>query len=1000
MRQNREGSIFLSYRSPGGLGHANSLRTSLEIVFGEGTVFQDNFSIKSGEEWVERILGSIRTVDVVLVLIHGNDWFTAREREDKYGDSVRLLFRPTDWVRREIHTALQETKVIIPVLLGGVTLWPSEDEERSKAAPEEIRPFLRLQWQSFDPSSFEGSLSYLVQRIQEVAPELVPLAPVIPRQEETSDPLGAMPLGPEIIQRACYLEAPYVGMTYFRREHAPIFFGREEDVRSLYEDHIKSLQPKEVLLLYGQSGVGKSSLLHASLVPRMEYLGWNVAYRRRSKQGGLVSDLRSLEEQVRGDGATGILLILDQVEEMFTDPSAPDEANAFFTRLHSILDDHAAIKLVLSFRKDYLAEVKDHLKDHNIVFSWYSLRELREGGIRRAISGVWKDTSLRRHFPGFAIFEEQLEDAIVRNILADQSSHIAPLLQFQLRTLWDTAKAKMKGDIRLTKAFYEAERLNATSLAAFVDGHKLHSVESAYPEAARVGLVNDILCFYTTHHRTAATRSIEELLRRYEHIDSGVILGIHQSLVDEYLLLHDREAGQSRLSHDSLAGIVRDRFSESQAPGQQAASIVAAKERLLDQGLTIQFSERDIEIVEAGRPGMACLSGRIQDRMQRDVQSYHEERRARYALAMDAATRASEHSDYAAVVEHLQLAAREAIHEGESVDLARETIFPLSELGLEEALGGCLLFLRKRLPSAGDHLDMCFSAHPTGKPFTNWLERWDRRLWERMRERYFPRMVQVAGGEYLMGSEEGHPSELPVHPVVVDGFLMAATPVTCWQYALFCLATGRELPGDAGFGRGARPVINVRWYEAIAYCNWLSEREGFDKVYEERPEEVRTHLSMAGYRLPTEAEWEYAARERGKKIRFGNGQDIARVAQMNFDAGEAHAYYHDRRSRYVDAWMEPGKGRKQTSIVGSFAPNDLGLCDMSGNVWEWCGDFYGEDYYHHSPGRNPAGPPDGRERSIRGGSWSEPADGCRCSYRDKDNPIYSIQVVGFRVVRR
>ena len=128
------------------------------------------------------------------------------------------------------------------------------------------------------------------------------------------------------------------------------------------------------------------------------------------------------------------------------------------------------------------------------------------------------------------------------------------------------------------------------------------------------------------------------------------------------------------------------------------------------------------------------------------------------------------------------------------------------------------------------------------------------------------------------------------------------------------------------------------------------------------------------FRLPTEAEWEYAARSGGKKERYAGGDDIDAVA-----------------------WYDKNSGGS-THPVGGKAPNDLGIHDMSGNVWEWCGDRYGKDYYRRSPRKNPRGPSSGSYRVIRGGCWAGYANNARCADRSNFMPVDSWSILGFRLV--
>ena len=165
-----------------------------------------------------------------------------------------------------------------------------------------------------------------------------------------------------------------------------------------------------------------------------------------------------------------------------------------------------------------------------------------------------------------------------------------------------------------------------------------------------------------------------------------------------------------------------------------------------------------------------------------------------------------------------------------------------------------------------------------------------------------------------------------LHSVTLSDFLIGKNELTFDEYDAFCAATGREKPKDSGWGRGRRPVVRVSWEDAVAYCNWRSKQEGLKEVYTLNISSGKLTVNWGanGYRLPTEAEWEYAAREEGKKVRFGNGEDIAAPTKINFDASV--------RQRY----SVEGASKKKTLSVGSFSPNILGINDMSGNVWEWC----------------------------------------------------------------
>ncbi|MCU0645135.1 MAG: formylglycine-generating enzyme family protein, partial [bacterium] len=216
-------------------------------------------------------------------------------------------------------------------------------------------------------------------------------------------------------------------------------------------------------------------------------------------------------------------------------------------------------------------------------------------------------------------------------------------------------------------------------------------------------------------------------------------------------------------------------------------------------------------------------------------------------------------------------------------------------------------------------------------------------------------LVLIPGGTFDMGDTfgDGADDEKPVHSVTVSDFYIGKTEVTVAQYREFCRATNRNMPEAPSCGwQDIHPIVNISWLDAAAYCQW------------------------AGCRLPTEAEWEYAAREGGKKIKWSGTSTENLIGDY--------------------AWYSGNSGSK-THPVGTKKPNALGLYDMSGNVWEWCSDWYDENYYKNSPRNNPKGPAAGTYRLLRGGSWDSDEWFCRSSNRDRNYPGDGYGNVGFRV---
>jgi len=249
--------------------------------------------------------------------------------------------------------------------------------------------------------------------------------------------------------------------------------------------------------------------------------------------------------------------------------------------------------------------------------------------------------------------------------------------------------------------------------------------------------------------------------------------------------------------------------------------------------------------------------------------------------------------------------------------------------------------------------------------------------------------VLVKGGCYQMGDTFGDeiPAERPVHEVCVDDFYLGRYEVTVGQFREFVNATGYRTEAEKGDGDYWRnpgfsqtdrhPVVCVSYNDALAFIEWLSRTTG------------------KTYRLPTEAEWEYAARSGGKKYKYSWGH--ARPSGNIADLSLRREWSKVDRS-FWDVWEGYNDGYVFTAPVGSFSPNELGLYDMTGNVWEWCYDWYGEKYYEESRRTNPPGPDSGEDHVIRGGSWADGRGMVRASQRNSREPWYAYSNIGFRVV--
>jgi formylglycine-generating enzyme len=229
-------------------------------------------------------------------------------------------------------------------------------------------------------------------------------------------------------------------------------------------------------------------------------------------------------------------------------------------------------------------------------------------------------------------------------------------------------------------------------------------------------------------------------------------------------------------------------------------------------------------------------------------------------------------------------------------------------------------------------------------------------------------VVLIPGGKFKMGinkDPEEREDTKPVHKVTLNNFYMGKTEITFAQYDAFCLDTNQPKPNDCAGGRGDLPVINISWEDAKEFCKWLSSKTG------------------KSYRLPTEAEWEYACRA-GSETLFSTGDCL----------DENYANYN--------GWFnfkKCGKGTNngKTVAAGIKYPNKLGISDLHGNVAEYCSDWYGENYYSESPKENPQGPSTGTYRVIRGGSFLSAEISCNSYSRLYVSPYYFLCCIGFRV---
>ncbi len=477
--------------------------------------------------------------------------------------------------------------------------------------------------------------------------------------EAIGDPLFGLPRLPD----GDLPPDPFRGLQPFTAREARIFFGRGAEIRALY-DQIHNPAGAPILLLYGQSGAGKSSLLDAGLMPRLAAAAAPGApppccYGPVDAGLGLAGTLRRLLGIGAHDAATTpaaawrarvgagtpaerpFTVVLDQVEQAYTRASADDGAAhrarddfaAFVAALGDLFGDpHARPpgRLVLAFRKEWLAEVEARLRQAGLPYEKVFLERLDARGVAQAVTGVATDAGLCAHYHLEIDVPDALGREIADDLVTDPDSPIAPTLQVLLTKLWAEAGKGATPTARIDAALYRRVKAQGLALGAFVN-EQLDALakEDAFAGAIASGLVLDLLASHTTALVTAQARPWADLVRDYGHYERlGALVDRCEALsllaevpggdapvvprVSMQTTTELRTASAARptmaLAHDTLAPLVRRLFAESDRPGQRARRILESRLCGATSDANEVLDGIDLRTVEAGVPGMRALT--------------------------------------------------------------------------------------------------------------------------------------------------------------------------------------------------------------------------------------------------------------------------------------------------------------------------------------------------------------------------------------------------------
>jgi formylglycine-generating enzyme required for sulfatase activity len=883
------------------------------------------------------------------------------------------------------------------------------------------------------------------------------------------------------------MRSPFKFLDSYTLEDKDVFFGRDKEVNELYD----MIYRTSLLLVYGYSGTGKTSLIKCGLENRLEGPEWyplfinrkeninqsfraelNKALDSEHEPGDLSESIHAIyDEYLRP-----VFLFFDQFEELFILGSV-EEQEQFFQDVKTILDAKLPCKIIFIIREEFLGRLYNFeqlipsLRDFRLRVEPMSVPKVKE-----VMAGSFGQFNISLE----SAAEERMEE-IIDNIREEKADIQLPFLQVYLDRLYRKVYKKEYGDKErgeeLPPLKFSREDIAGLGaiqdvLGTFLEEQQLQiqaDLKSQYPDFPEGGVLK-VLDAFVTDDGTKRPVPYKKGNESSPYVFDGAFLEQIPSLEEEVIAKALDQLAESRilkigdetieLAHDSLALRIFDKRTDEQKRKSQILREIRTFRQagqLFSEKLLLTYSD-DLEKINLSQEDQQFIADSQKQvdkiKQEKEAQAQRELELANQKLAAEQKVKQRQRI-FLGVVSVVALFAIwqtfSALRALSSLDVAKQeaanTVLEkayqyIYTLDYEEAVNKIReadnLNPTEKEKIAYAYLEPAFFYAEAGKvekavevmnrvvelvPKKSVLNRlkslpeeprlssvkileaireFDPALYEKLKLRYYPQFVPVSGGQFLMGYdsaalspippqvENGTQFNLPLHEVQVSDLEISRYETTWWQYHLFCETTSHSSIPPSWGTDGDNPVNMINWYDAIEYANWLSERLGFEQVYSieklekdtnnSHPEDtskwtVNVNWKANGFRLPTEAEWEYAAKE-----------------------GEYRTKYKFSGSNVLDsvAWHRGNSGLR-TRPVGQLKPNRLGLYDMTGNVMETCWDWVG--VYPDSIMINPKGPKSGRLRVVRRGGWLHSPQNQTTVLRGGVNPGRLGDNQGIRLVR-